>query len=266
MATRPFAEALSLQRSRAKLPTNLGSSELRALDATLRRHSLFSARTTLEAYLDQIDRTVSSVLEPRTIVRDGREVTVGTDPATARLELKQKLAELGYQPDAKLRGTIMDLSSDARINLVVKTNVEMMQGFGNLVQGQTEGALDEFPAQELYRLEDRNEERDWGQTANGRWIAACRAAGDADAIDVWQRTGRMVATKDSRVWDELGNGAGGYENDALGNPYPPFAFNSGMWVEDVQRDEAIALGLITEDEQVQPRDLLQLAPNMEEAA
>ena len=56
----------------------------------------------------------------------------------------------------------------------------------------------------------------------------------------------MVARKDSPVWDKIGDGAGGYR-DTLGNPYPPFAFNSGMDWEDVDIDTADGLGIDCED-------------------
>ncbi len=66
-------------------------------------------------------------------------------------------------------------------------------------------------------------------------------------------SGRMVARKDSPIWQALGDGAGGFD-DTLGTPYPPFAFGSGMGVEDVDRDTAMSLGLIDRDSQVTPQD------------
>ena len=53
----------------------------------------------------------------------------------------------------------------------------------------------------------------------------------------------MVALKSSGIWEALGDGAGGYD-DTLGNPYPPFAFNSGMWTQDVSRADCESLGLL----------------------
>jgi hypothetical protein len=53
----------------------------------------------------------------------------------------------------------------------------------------------------------------------------------------------MVALKSSSVWQQLGDGAGGYE-DALGNPFAPFAFDSGMDTDEVSRDDVGKLGLI----------------------
>jgi len=58
----------------------------------------------------------------------------------------------------------------------------------------------------------------------------------------------MIALKDSPIWQALGDGAGGYR-DTLGNPYPPFAFSSGMAWRGVRRERCIEMGLIGENEQ-----------------
>ena len=73
-----------------------------------------------------------------------------------------------------------------------------------------------------------------------RWAAA----GNATA---WQGACRddLVALKSSPIWAALGEGAGGFK-DAIGNPFPPFAFGSGMTWQRVSRDEAAELGLVEE--------------------
>jgi hypothetical protein len=61
--------------------------------------------------------------------------------------------------------------------------------------------------------------------------------------------GRMIARTDDPIWlktiDE-----GGFNR--FGNPFPPFDYGSGMWTRSVARSEAIALGVITGADQVQP--------------
>ena len=56
--------------------------------------------------------------------------------------------------------------------------------------------------------------------------------------------GDFVALKSSPIWQALGDGVGGFK-DTLGNPYPPFAFGSGMGWTDVSADDAASLGLET---------------------
>jgi len=226
----PFREALQSREVKALLPTTLSSRQIMRLAPELRERAAFSASTANAGYLQRISDVIHRVLDPHTVIRDGRPVTEGLDVATARLTLKEALKEIGYQPDPAKRGTIQDLSSDRRLNLIIKTNVEMAQGYGNWQQGQA--TLDAFPAQELFRAEDREEPRDWLQ----RWRGAGGRVFDG---------GRMIALKNDPIWTEI---------SAFGLPYPPFDFGSGMDVRDIDRDEAVALGLLGPDDQVEPAD------------
>jgi hypothetical protein len=268
-----FVEAVKHLLAKKAMPTGLDSAGLRGLDAMVKRQAIFSARTVDAYYLDKIKAAVESVINPKTIQRPDRitadnpagNVTVGLNPATARAELRQALKDQGFSPDPADKGTIKDLSSDARIELVVKTNVQLAQGAGQFVQGNSnQDVVDAFPAWELLRYEDREVPR--GEKKQGgvlvpdpanswptRFRAAAAQTGDDDAASVLESTGRMIARKDSPLWQALGDGAGGYE-DTLSNPYPPFAFNSGMWTQDVSRAECIELGLIDDGDKVGPAD------------
>lgn len=226
------------------MPTGLDSASIRALDAGLRRQSLFSARTLIEYLLGGYREVIGSVLAPQQAEREGQTQTVteGYDPASARVAIKRLLEQHGYAPEEGTEGTIKDLSSDKRINLVVKTNVELAQGAGRFVQQNADAAIvEEWPALEFVRFEGRKEPRDW-DGANGLWIQACRRAGDTDAMRAWGQSGRMVALKSSGVWPELGNSE--YVEGGLDNPYPPFAFGSGMWTQELSRQESEAIGLL----------------------
>lgn len=250
-APTPFREALRRQDVRRVMPTNLSTADLQAMDAGILRSSFFSAKNTLVGFLDAAKAKITRFLNPEEVSRPGGETVLeGESLATARAGLREVLQDLGYQPDPGKRGTIEDFGSTQRLELVIKTNAQVAQGYGQWKQGMDEAVLDEWPAQELFRAEERKDERDWSV----RWLAAAREAGDDEALGAYGTTGRMVARKDSPVWQALGDGAGGFDSDALHNPYPPFAFNSGMDVMDVTRDDAIALGLIGRDDQVVPQD------------
>ena len=248
-----FAEAVRHLAGKRLLPTGLDSAALRQLSAAVRRQSLFSARTVLTDYLDEVRTVVDSVLDPKQVTRTDDQgepleltVTEGFNPASARQELRRKLTKLGYSPSEEQEGTIQDLSSAGRINLVVKTNVELAQGAGRFVQQNVNSdVVEAWPALELVRYEQRTTPRDWP----GRWRVAAQVANDPRALAALVNHGRMAALKSSGVWQALGDGAGG-QDDTLGNPYPPFAFNSGMWTEELSRDEAEALGLLSEGEPV----------------
>ena len=114
-------------------------------------------------------------------------------------------------------------------------------------QNLTPEAVDEYPALELKRLYDRDVPRGTKDPDDG-WPARWEAGG-GELID-----GRMVALKNDPIWQALGDGEGGYD-DTLGNPFPPFAFNSGFETVDVSRAEAEELGLISEGEEVEPAEI-----------
>jgi hypothetical protein len=229
-----LSDAAKMLRAKSLLPTSLDSAAIRGISASIRRQSLFSAQTLLtdllEKYQEQLTELASS----------------DTDPATARLEIKNFLDSIGLKPSGE-SGDITDITSDARINLVLKTNLELSQGAGHLIQQNNPKVIGAFPALELVRFEARKVPRDWHQ----RWLTAARSCGDFKAYAALADHGRMVALKDSPIWDALGSSE--LFPDGLDNPYPPFAFNSGMWTQDVSFDEAKSLGLLDDNTELKPR-------------
>ena len=143
--------------------------------------------------------------------------------------------------EVRERAAAVFAASEAKIDFVVKTQHRMAQSLGQLA-AQTPGQIRRYPAWHLIRVGTRLEPRDdWDR----RWIAAGSATGWQGACkDTW------IALKSSPIWAALGEGAGGFR-DAIGNPFPPFAFGSGMGWKRVSRAECIALGLIEviEDEE-----------------
>jgi hypothetical protein len=254
----PFTEAIKSVADKNVLPTSMSSAELQQLGGEFHRANFTSARTLLADLLDQYKADVQDIINPTVEQRADRvteanpqgNVNVGLSQAEARLKAKQLLDELSYSPNPDEAGTIKDLSSDARINLVLETNRDIAQGFGWFLQGQDQAVLDAFPAQELLRIEDRKEPRDWPT----RWSLCAAVVGDVDAARVLAETGRMIALKDSDIWQALGDGEDG-STDTLGNPFPPFAFLSGMGVRDIGYTEAVALGVIDPGQKVEPQKL-----------
>lgn len=244
----PFDEALQARAVKRNLPTYLSSAELAKLSADARERAMFSARQARADVLDQLSARISTILNPVTTTRADRvtdsnpegKVTTGADLATARLEMKKFGEQIGYRPPSGKAGTLQDHFSDARLNLILETNVRMAQGYGYFAQGNTEVALELYPCWELFRAEDRVMPRDW----ESRWNEAADQVGDTDAAQCLARHGRMVARKDSPIWTEI---------SAFGQPYPPFDFNSGMDVQDVDRDVAVELGVIRELDVIQPQ-------------
>lgn len=238
MPTPTFKEALSKLASRREVAADLSSGQWAEIPLALRERAFFSARVTNAQLLQGLKSKVETLLKPETKLRpDGTPYTAGIDPATARLEIKELLKSIGYQPADEDRGTIKDLSTDARINLQLKQNVESAQGHGNWLQGQAEGVIDAFPAQELYRLESREEPRDW----ETRWNGARGELGPASTASDARIA--MVALKSDPIWTAI---------SAFGVPWPPFDYNSGMWVRDIDYDTALSLGVLDGQNQPSP--------------
>lgn len=248
----PFLAALQRLAVRGTMPTHLSTAELQQLDGDILRGSFFSARTTLVPYLDKMREVIRASLAPASGDRfhdDGRPITEGMNLADGRLALSRELQRLGYRPDADKFGTIEDLGSRRRLDLVIETNVGISRGYGEHLEAIDDDVLLAYPAQELYRAGEPKVRRDWHR----RWRAAANAVGDEDAIRILDETGQMIARKDSPIWQALGDGAGLPEDergDALHNPYAPFAFGSNMRTRDVARSRAIELGIIRRDERV----------------
>jgi len=208
---------------KAILPTRLGSAEIRAgIAADIRRRAIFSARTFEEPYLGLIREVAAKVAGGR------------MDDATARMRLQQWLDSSGYAPGPGMKGSLLDRSSARRINLILDTQRTMAANVAN-IQAETDASLDLFPAHELVRFGTRRVPRD-------DWHLRWKSAGEACGGEGASQGGRMMARKDSPVWQALGDGAGGF-TDTLGNPYPPFAFGSSMDWMPVDRRTAEAEGI-----------------------
>lgn len=243
----PFAEAVGLLARKELMPTSAGSAQIQRLGADITRRAAFSAKVTNAGFLQRAYDLVSRVVNPQAL---GAAPGTYMDKARFREEMKGFLQAIGYSPDPGKEGSIEDLASDGRLNLIVETNVQLAQGYGQFVQSQDDAVLDAFPAQELYRAGNffSTRQRDWP----GKW----RAAGGH-----FYGGGRMIALKDDPIWS-LTLEAGGFNR--FGNPYPPFDYNSGMWVKPVSRREAEAFGLIDPGEAIRPAKL-DFAPGLQNA-
>lgn len=202
-------------------PTTLKSEDIRvAWPAQMRRRSFFSARTSEAAYLKRLKEVCLRVASGEVSEASGtaslRDWIATVDPETPMLP-KEGVAEK---------------TSLARMDLILKTQREMAHSQAQLAV-QDEETLALWPAWRLKRFGTRKIERDWPK----RWEAAGKACGWVGASK-----DEMVALKDSPIWAELGHGAGGYR-DGLDNPFPPFAFSSGMDWEPVSTADCERLGI-----------------------
>jgi len=217
-----FDEIVARLRKNPLLLTSLSSAQLNRLPAELRQRAFFSARVLnaqiLQGFKDAVDAIVSGT----------------SNAATQRLKLKDLLDAIGYVPNEGEEGSLKDLGSNARLNVMLNTNTDLLRGWGQWTQGNSEGGLIAFPAQELIRVAERRVPREWEDI----WDEAADALGDATtATD--SSSGRLIAMKNDPIWLEISD---------FGLPYPPFKFNSGMGVEDVSYEEAVDAGVMDEND------------------
>lgn len=217
-------DALVALAKKELLPTTMDTQGLRTLSRDIRAKSLFSARTAHLGYLQTVQDTVNSMLTG--------EINI----ATGRAALQDELDAIGYVPE---KPGITDLSSDARLRLILDTQTSQASNWAMRQQGLDQDSLYQFPAWELVRISHRVLPRNEDPKAIS-WFNRWQAVG-GQLYD-----GRMVALKDSPIWSNLGDS--GLFDDGIDSDVPPYAFNSGMGWREVGRDEAIGLGIIKGDE------------------
>lgn len=210
-------EAMQTRMAKGILPTTMSSRMLHELPRQVWERAIFSAGVQNVDFLEEARQAIDSI------------VAGEVNKATERTILRQ-LAE---------KFSMEGLTKEPRLNLILDTQVKMANGFGTWVEGQHPSVLMQWPCQEFYRAEERKEPRDWPT----RWeeVGGDFYPGDADYPE-----GRMIALKNDPIWEAL---------SAFGLPYAPFDYNSGMDLRDIDREEAIELGILDEDETIEPEEM-----------
>jgi len=223
----PLPTAVEHLSRKAIIPSILRSADWAKFPAQLRDRSEFSSGVEDMRFLQTVqDKLLNVVKMQREQVKYG-EAFVNRDSFIA--DLRQVAREQGIGTGA---GDLTDVQSYARLGLIYDMQISQAQNFARWKMDQDQDILNAFPAQELLRVEDRVNKRDW----QSRWRAA---GGNFYA-------GRMIALKNAEIWVNI---------SAFGTPWPPFDWGSGMGVRDVSRRSAVDLGLIKPDEQVVPDDM-----------
>lgn len=236
-------------RARKELPTSLGSRDLQMLDAGLKRWSVFSAKVENARALQSINKVVEELIRGVSATdeaaRDAGVRALKLSLPEAKLQLRDAFEKFGVEAkDPDHIGTLQDPQSDARLSLIVETQEQLAHGYGTYMATQDEDLLDLWPCWELVRVNPSRIQRGFREGPQG---AIQKVPGDSWP-ERWKKAGgemfdgRMIALKNSVIWERLGDPT--MFDDALGNPYPPFAFNSGMDVRDVSREDAERLGVI----------------------
>lgn len=181
-------------RSKVTTPSSMTSADWERVQLETRERAFFMACVTRAEILDVFRQATAKVL------------TGEIGETDARRMIREGLARLGYFPRPGEEGTIKDLGTLRRQDVVIRTNIAMARNHaGYRKQWKARRA---YPAKKMVRMQSRRVPRDWVV----RWREA--AAGLTDA-----NVETMTALLDSPVWTRLSR---------FGAPYPPYDFNSGM--------------------------------------
>lgn len=242
---------VSLQND-GRLPIQIPPETMRHVAESLARYFQTASADKIDQFAEAAKAAVEAELKTEniqthdTMKADTSGVNVGSTPATSRGVLTSFIESA----TGENIGGLMNMDFFNRIMR------EVTQGAGNFVaQNFDQTRLDEFPALELHRVYDREVPRGFKVGKGGAilpdpdndWPSRWEAAG-GELVD-----GRMVALKSDPIWQAIGDGEGGYE-DTLGNPFAPFAFNSGFDTDEVSREDAVALGLMDDEDEAKPAD------------
>jgi hypothetical protein len=237
-----LTKAFALAKERGLLPTTMGSAEIRAMGRSIIETSVVSARVTSAVFLSEVKALV-----------EGRIAGVkDSDMGAMILHLQRVLQRLGYDPlkgfpgDDKLGippaepGSLQDLSSWARLLLIIDTQSGVLRGKAEQLQGFDPISLALAPAWEFMRIESRNKWRGAPGSSTDSWYSRWVKLGGPAPIEE-HGVIRLIALKTDPIWYRLG--CDPMFKDILNTDYPPFAFKSGWGWIPVPRPECIRLGI-----------------------
>lgn len=224
MAQHPIQAAIAKISAKSPLASALTSDEWQVkVPLAIRERAQFSARVEQVRILDAIQTKLLNYLKGE------KNKTAKGDAVISRSSIIADLRRIVEQEGLGTgTGSITDLSSRSRLGLIFDMQVEAAQNYARWKLDSEPAILNTWPAQRLIReRQPKGQPRDW----QARWQEAGNAVGWEGA-----HSKELVALKTSPIWAKLSR---------FGTPWPPFDFGSGMGLEDVTRDEAIALNLIT---------------------
>ena len=229
-APTPFSEAIEKLAAREILPSSMGTAAWRKIPTAIRERAFFSARVESARVLNAMHETLGTYLagtrmENGGLLAQGRAEFIADMRALAIREGLGKVDPATGKISPLIRETdLTDVRSIARLQLIFDTQVEAAQEYGYWRQGQDPAILSAFPAQQFIRVRPVKAPRSYHVAAEG-------AIRRKDDLPFW-----LSLNRDFSV------------------PWGPWGFGSGMGVEDIDRTEAIAAGIIRPDETVHPSE------------
>lgn len=205
----PLQAAIDRIKSKTAVTSEMRAAEWAEVPLQIRNRAQFSAAVVSARVVQDIQQRMENELQWK--VGDG----IGGDAFIRGM--RGTLASEGMATNPQ--GALTDISSNRRLELIYDMQTRDARNFSKWKMDLDPDLLAAAPAQELVRVRDSREKRDWPR----RWA---EAGGEM--------RGRMAAHKLDGIWIRISR---------FGNPWPPFDYNSGMGVEDILADDARVLGI-----------------------
>jgi hypothetical protein len=215
----PFDEAVDKLGSKSLIGSALMSAEWRDVPVALRERAFFSSQVESARVLQRGRDGIADFLQSnRETLPDGQTALKTGSRADFVKQMQDFLKTEGIE---RTDGGLKDLAGEKRLGLIFDTQTRQANDYGYWREGQDADVLDAFPAQRFIRVLDVKDPRD-----------AHTAYED------------QVYLKSDPIWTRI--------NDDFGVPWGPWGWGCGHDVEDVSREEAEELGLLTPGQAVQP--------------
>lgn len=239
----PIEAAVSAFSRRAGVAAPLRSAGWDEMATGLRQQAYWSAGVEHARFLSQSRAKLLQALSgQRKLLDSGESVNMDRSRFVRDMRrLVQGARSSGQLPAGAGPNPLTDIGDATRLRLVYDMNTRMAQGEARWRRQQDPDVLNMWPAQELMPSSATHPRTDWEE----RWFSAAQESGDIKAGEVLDETGRMVALKTSGIWVALSR---------FGVPWPPFDYGSQRRLRSVDRDEAVELGLLEADSELQPVD------------
>lgn len=235
-----WSEGVKKLRQKTEVASVLDSEAWQSVPDGLRDRAYFSARITSARFLERAKAMTQNFLDSAretVVLEDGTETTKLKTGGRADFvkQMQDWAVEEGMgdplppgvgQEDRSMIQQIQDPTSNRRLGLIFETNMRSAYGYGNFQASTTEAVTDAYPAWRFVR---------------GGFVTEPRP--------IHQRNEGQVRRKDdTQFWLSMNDP----EHGGFGVPHGPWGFNSQMDVEEVPRSEAVAMGLLKENESIHP--------------
>lgn len=227
----PFWEALALLEGKEAVASAMTTAEWRRMPVAVRLKSQFSATLTSVKAAQAITDYLTGYVRGDKAVNDrGQEYQVYQGRAEFVAQMRDIMIGEGFGKvlhdgtlDPEIHDNdLRDLRGCRRLQLIFDTQTEQAASFAQWQEGQDPDILDIYPCQRFVRVRSVHTPRPYHKAA----------------------IGEIRRKDDLAFWVSL--------NRDFQVPWGPWGFNSGCGVEDVDRDEAEAEGVIKPTDTVRP--------------